>query len=281
MTLRLPIVLSIAGSDCSGGAGIQADIKTITALNGYAATAITALTAQNTQGVQAVSYASPELISQQLQAIFEDLDVDAVKIGMTGASDVIHAIADALQQHPCRHVVFDPVMVSTSGHKLTEDDAIETACHRLMPHATLVTPNLNEAMVLLNDTIRTVEEMKAAARALRERYHTAFLIKGGHLAEGEMCDVLCDREGGIHLFSQPRIKTKNLHGTGCTLSSAIATLLAQGRSYTEAINEAKAFLTALLVSGTAFAPIGQGHGPLLHTLGNRTFGHTPAETNRP
>lgn len=186
------IVLSVAGSDSSGGAGIQADIKTISALGGYAATAITAITVQNTLGVQAVHPVPAELVGKQMQAVMEDLRPDAIKIGMTGNVEIISEIARLLHQYSPQQVVLDPVMVSTSGHNLMTDEAVEAICTLLLPEVSLVTPNLHETEVLLQQPVHTVDEMEGAACRLFEKYHCAFLIKGGHLKGNEMCDVLYD-----------------------------------------------------------------------------------------
>ena len=256
------IVLSVAGSDCSAGAGIQADIKTISALDGYAATAITAVTVQNTLGVQSVHPVSAELVGRQMQAVMEDLQPDAIKIGMTGNVMIVDEIVRVLRQYSPRRVVFDPVMVSTSGHKLMTDEAVEAICTRLLPVVSLVTPNLNEAEVLLRQPVHTVDDMECAAHLIYEKYQCACLVKGGHLDGNEMCDVFYDgRE--LHLFVAGRIHTGNLHGTGCTLSSAIATCLAQGFPMYEAVELAKTYITKVIEAGKDLH-IGHGNGPLWH-----------------
>ena len=221
-----PVILAIAGSDPSGGAGIQADIKTVSALGGYAAAAVTAITVQNTRGVAQVEYLSPETVGRQCGAVIEDLSPDAVKIGMTGTPAIISAIAEVLERYGCRNVVFDPVALSTSGKILTQPDALETACNRLFPLCRVVTPNLPEASLLTGEPITDEEEMRRAARLLHERYGCAFLIKGGHLDADRPTDILYD--GRMYAYTADRIETSNLHGTGCTLSSAIATLLGRG-----------------------------------------------------
>ena len=264
MDKKKVIVLSVAGSDSSAGAGIQADIKTISALDGYAATAITAVTVQNTLGVQGVHPLPAELVGRQREAVMEDLRPDAVKIGMTGNEAIIGEIADVLRRYPVRHVVFDPVMVSTSGHKLMTDEAIDAIRTRLLPMVSLVTPNLHEAEVLLRQPVRTVDDMECAARQLCEEFRCACLVKGGHLEGNDMCDVFYDgRE--LHLFAAGRIHTENLHGTGCTLSSAIATFLAQGFPMYEAVELAKTYITKVIEAGKDLH-IGQGNGPLWHFL---------------
>ena len=256
------IVLSVAGSDSSGGAGIQADIKTISALGGYAATAITAITVQNTLGVQAVHPVPAELVGEQMQAVMEDLRPDAIKIGMTGNVEIISEIALLLFDFSPRQVVLDPVMVSTSGHNLMTDEAVEAICTLLLPEVSLVTPNLHETEVLLQQPVHTVDEMEDAACRLFEKYHCAFLIKGGHLKGNEMCDVLYDGNQ-LNIFGSNRIRSGNLHGTGCTLSSAIATFLAQGASLYEAVEQAKEYISCAIEAGKDLH-IGQGNGPLWH-----------------
>lgn len=256
------IVFSVAGSDSSGGAGIQADIKTISALGGYAAAAITAITVQNTLGVQAVCPVPAEVVGQQIRAVMDDLKPDAIKIGMTGNVDIVCEIAHVLHQYSPRQVIFDPVMVSTSGHKLMPDEAVDAICTRLFPEVSLVTPNLLEAAVLLQQPIGSIEEMEEAVLRLYEKYRCAFLIKGGHLDGNDMCDVLYDGKQ-MNLFGGRRILSENLHGTGCTLSSAIATFLAQGLSLYEAVEQAKEYVSQAIISGRNLH-IGQGNGPLWH-----------------
>lgn len=257
-------VLSIAGSDPSGGAGIQADIKAITALGGYAATAITALTVQNTHGVSGVFAVPADTVAEQIQAVMEDIEPQAVKIGMVNDAAIVRVIAGAIRRYAPRHVVFDPVMMSTSGHRLIEQGMTETLERELIPLATLITPNMSEAEVLARRTLGTVKRMEEAAAELAERYGTAVLIKGGHLAGERMCDVLCDGKG-LHRFESPRIDTRNLHGTGCTLSSAIATLLARGKGVEQAVAEAKQYVSEAIGAGSRMT-IGHGNGPLWHAV---------------
>lgn len=259
-----PVILSIAGSDPSGGAGIQADIKTVSALDGYAAAVLTAVTVQNTCGVRAVEYLSPELVRQQIEAVAEDLPLRAVKIGMTGTADIVGAVARALDNR-CGDtpVVLDPVMISTSGHSLTRSDAVEALCRELMPRCRVATPNLNEAAVLAGAPLGTLAEAREAARMLHGRYGCAILIKGGHLDGERSTDILCDGDGTLHLFSSPRIETRNLHGTGCTLSSAIATLLGHGLALSEAVRRAKKYIDHAIAAARDLH-IGHGHGPLWH-----------------
>lgn len=256
-----PIILSVAGSDPSGGAGIQADIKTISALGGYAATAVTALTIQNTQGVQRVNYLPPVIVADQVKAVLADLDVAAVKIGMMGKYDIIKAVSCILIKRREIPIVFDPVMLATSGHSLADKKSVEGMKLFLLPQCQLATPNLNEASMLIGEKIRTVDEMKQAAMALHRQYNCAFLIKGGHLDGEEMTDVLFD--GELHIFTSPRIETKNLHGTGCTLSSAIATYLGMGCGLVDAVTQAKEYLNRAMVSASHLT-IGKGNGPVWH-----------------
>lgn len=261
---RPAAVLSIAGSDPSGGAGIQADIKAVTALGAYAATAITAVTVQNTLGVRSVYPIPPQVVADQIDAVMEDIAPQAVKIGMVNDAEIVRTIAAALRRHTPQWVVYDPVMVSTSGHRLIEERTTEIIENELIPAATIITPNMSEAGVLWRRPITSLGEMEDAARELCERYGTAVLIKGGHLTEGPICDILC-RDGRTERFTGERIATRNLHGTGCTLSSAIAALLAQGFPLVEAIAEAKRYVTAAIRAGSRME-IGHGNGPLWHMV---------------
>ncbi len=267
-----PIVLSIAGSDPSGGAGIQADIKAISACGGYAAAAITAVTVQNTAGVSEVEYLRPELVAAQIDAVMSDLAVDAVKIGMTGTVPIVEAIASQLAVHPVLYVVTDPVMVSTSKDSLTLPEAVDALCSKIFPRSHLVTPNIDEASRLAGFRIRSVEDMDRAAALLRDRYGCAFLVKGGDLpaASGQSVpdivsqstDVLCDLDGLVHITSE-RVLTNNLHGTGCTLSSSIAAFLGAGHPLREAVQTAVAYVHNAIVAAAPLR-IGHGHGPLRH-----------------
>lgn len=261
---KYPCILSIAGSDCSGGAGIQADLKTISALGGYAATAITAITVQNTTGVRAIHAVPPVYVRGQIEVVMEDIRPDAVKIGMINEVEIVKVIASCLRRYQPRYVVFDPVMVSTSGHKLIEDDAVSALTRELMPLSSLITPNLSEAEVLTGHSINNVEEMKAAAPDLLKFGCGAVLLKGGHLEGGKMCDVLqIAGEDEPHLFVSDKIESKNTHGTGCTLSSAIATFLTLGYDMPQAVERAKAYVTGGINAGKE-VHIGEGHGPLNH-----------------
>ena len=259
-----PCILSIAGSDCSGGAGIQADIKTISALGAYAASAITAITVQNTCGVEAVFPIPASFVAEQINAVLSDIRPVAVKIGMVTDTDIIRSIADCLRENKPKFVVFDPVMVSSSGRRLMEDCAIETMTNELIPQATLITPNLSEAEVLTGHQVSNIEEMKIAAKEILRFGSQAVLVKGGHLEGGRMTDVLqlAEQDEPI-LFSAPHIVSNNTHGTGCTLSSAIATFLALGESMENAIQHAKNYLYKGLFEGKDIS-IGKGHGPLNH-----------------
>ncbi len=253
-------VLSIAGSDSSGGAGIQADIKTIEAMGLFAQTAITALTAQNTMGVTGVLDVAPEFVRNQIDAVFDDIEPAAVKIGMVSQPGIIAAIADALVQRGASNVVVDPVMVATSGASLTGEGARRSLVERLLPLADVITPNLPEAESLWGHRIADRRDMERAACALAEVSDgAAVLIKGGH-AIGSAADLLCC-DGRMVWFEQDRIDNPNTHGTGCTLSSAIAVGLAKGLPVEEAVREAKRFVTGAISAGFA---LGSGSGPLDH-----------------
>lgn len=252
-------VLTIAGSDCSGGAGIQADIKTITAHGMYAMSAITSLTAQNTTGVYGVFDSTPEFLANQLDCIFTDIEPDAVKIGMVSDKELINVISEKLKEHKVCNIILDPVMVSTSGSKLLRDDAVDVLTKKLMPLASVITPNLDETEVLLGRKVKTVAEMRIAAEELGKKYNCGVLVKGGHLDE-KATDVLYDK-GEIFEFTSEKVVTDNTHGTGCTLSSAIACNVAKGCSLPESVNNAKAYLTGALKSGLN---LGKGNGPVNH-----------------
>lgn len=257
-------VLSIAGSDCSGGAGIQADLKTISALGSYAATAITAVTVQNTYGVRAIHPIPADIIKGQIQAVMEDIRPSAVKIGMVNDIAAIHVIAETLSTYRPQYVVFDPVMVSTSGHRLIEEDAIEVLKNELIPLATLITPNLKEAEVLYDHPIHTLTDMEDAASTLLRLGCKSILIKGGHLEGNDMTDILLsDKDSSALRYTSQKVESNNTHGTGCTLSSAIATFLAQGFPLAEAVKKAKDYVYNGILHGKD-VHIGDGHGPLNH-----------------
>lgn len=261
-----PIVLSVAGSDSGGGAGIQADIKTISSLGVYAATVITAITAQNTLGVRAIQSVNVDVFQQQLEAVLDDFEVDAIKIGMLHTPEIVEVLAMALRKYKPKYIVLDPVMVATSGDSLIQQASIETIKKYLFPLASIITPNLKEASILLNRTIQTVEEMKQAAYNLLSFGCHAVLIKGGHLKDKSMTDVLwINGESTSHCFSSAYIETQNSHGTGCTLSSAIASYLALGYEMKEAVDLAKQYVFQAIIQGKDIC-IGHGHGPLNHAF---------------
>lgn len=259
-----PIILSIAGSDCSGGAGIQADIKTISALGGYAATAITAITEQNTLGISRSFTLPPESIFGQIEAIMSDLKPDAIKIGMIPNTETARIIIHFLQKYKPKHVVLDPVMVSSSGQQLMEENTIRLIARELLPLTEVFTPNLNETEVLIGKRCRNIKEMKDAAQRILSWGSNAVLIKGGHLDEEQMSDVLLT---SIHhkafVFSENKIISCNTHGTGCTLSSAIATFLAFGEQIPIAVEKAKSYTTAAIAASKDLH-IGEGKGSLNH-----------------
>jgi hydroxymethylpyrimidine/phosphomethylpyrimidine kinase len=261
--MSLPIALTIAGSDSSGGAGIQADLKTFAALEVYGASVITALTAQNTQGVHAIHPVPPAFVTAQMDAVFDDLDVKAVKIGMVGELSTIEAIAAALSRFKPAHVVLDPVMVATSGDRLLSADAVAGLRRDLFPLASLVTPNLPEAAALLGEPIARDEAAIAGqGRRLIAIGARAVLIKGGHGQGAESVDYfLCGDD--VVALAAPRLSTKNTHGTGCSLSSAIAANLARGERLEEAVRGAKAWITAAIAAADRLE-VGHGHGPVHH-----------------
>lgn len=257
-------VLSIAGSDCSGGAGIQADIKTCSAIGVYAMTVITSVTAQNTIGITGIMDISPEMVARQLDAIFSDISPDAVKIGMLSSKAIIETVAERLSRYSPRHIILDPVMISTSGHKLIDDSAIDSLMSQLLPIATLVTPNRHEAELLSSQTIDSRSDICNAAYKILKMGAKAVLIKGGHFNDADMTDYLFNQssdkpvEYKAHIINSP-----NTHGTGCTYSSAIASYLALGLDLNCAISKAKKYLTYALAAG-ADKCIGHGHGPVNH-----------------
>lgn len=258
-----PIAVTMAGSDSSGGAGIQADLKTFSALGVYGASVITALTAQNTRGVTAIHDVPDDFIAAQADAVFTDLDVRAVKIGMLSRPGAIRAVADALARHRARPVVLDPVMVAASGAKLLADAAVETLKEVLIPRCDLLTPNLPEAAVLLGRPMAEDEgEMLRQGEALLALGAGAVLMKGGHGSGPESVDLLVEPAGATRLVA-PRHATRNTHGTGCTLSSAVAAGLAKGEDLASAVREAKAYITGAIAAADMLA-VGHGHGPVHH-----------------
>lgn len=254
-------VLTIAGSDASGGAGIQADLKTFLAQGVYGMSAVTALTAQNTQGVFAVQEASPEFLRAEIDAVFTDIPPRAVKVGMVASAALIDVIAERLTYYEAAHVVVDPVMVATSGAPLLAADAAETLTRRLLPLAEVVTPNIPELTRLTGVGILSEESLTEAAVKAARRFGTAVLAKGGHFRGAEARDLLARPDGTPQWFTAPRSQNENTHGTGCTLSSAIAARLAKGETLEDAIAHAKAYLTGAIGYGLA---LGHGRGPLWH-----------------
>ena len=256
---NIKTALTIAGSDSCGGAGIQADIKTMTMNGVYAMSAITALTAQNTTGVRAISEVTPEFLGQQLDAVFEDIFPDAVKIGMVASSELIRVIAEKLRFYQARNIVVDPVMVATSGSALLKTDAIDTLTRELLPMATLVTPNIPEAEILSDSKIETADDMRAAAKKIGDTNNCAVLLKGGH-SVNDANDLLYANDN-FEWFAGKRIQTENTHGTGCTLSSAIASNLAKEFPLDESVRRAKEYISGALAAGL---DLGKGSGPMMH-----------------
>lgn len=259
--MKQKTALTIAGSDCSGGAGIQADLKTMTINGVYAMSVITALTAQNTTGVRSILEVTPQCLRDQLDMVFEDIFPDAIKIGMISSQPLIAVIATALREHGARQIVVDPVMVATSGSSLMQTDAIAALCTQLLPICTLATPNIPEAEVLSGISIQGASEMEAAARKIGDRYGCAVLVKGGH----QIYDAndLLYAKGKLTWFAGKRIENPNTHGTGCTLSSAIAANLAKGCTLPDAVARAKAYISAALA---AMLNLGHGVGPMDHAF---------------
>ena len=257
---RLKTALTIAGSDSSGGAGIQADLKTFQALGVYGMSAITAVTVQNTQKVFAIQQIEPRIVHDQIVCLFEDMPVDAVKIGMVSSVELIDAIARALNAVRRPPVVLDPVMISKSGYALLEPQARQALVAKLFPLAEVVTPNIHEAEALLGDTITSIEDMQRAAASIRRLGAAKVVVKGGHLAGDEAVDILYD---GLtfHRLAAARLQTTNTHGTGCTFSSAIAAGLAKGEAFYEAVYKAKHYITGAISHAL---DIGRGHGPTHH-----------------
>jgi hydroxymethylpyrimidine/phosphomethylpyrimidine kinase len=261
-----PIILTIAGSDSGGGAGIQADIKTTSALGAFATSAITAVTVQNTLGVSGIHDIPCDIVAAQIEAILSDFPVKAIKIGMINQAELVEVIASAVKKYCIENVVLDPVMVATSGDKLMQNSTIEKLKTELFPLSKIITPNLYEAGVLLNKKVTSIEEMELAAEELGSFGCKSVLIKGGHLSDNEMTDVLWvngEEETKIHTFSISKIQTKNLHGTGCSLSSAIATFLALEKDIPQSVELAKTYITHAIVAGKDIS-IGKGNGAVNH-----------------
>lgn len=257
--MKLKTAMTVAGSDCSGGAGIQADLKTMTMNGVYAMSAITALTAQNTTGVRSISEVTPEFLSDQLEMIFEDIFPDAVKIGMVSSTPLIEVIAEKLRMYGAKNIVADPVMVATSGSALIKNEAVRTLGEKLLPICTITTPNIPEAEILSGMTIKNEDDMESAARIIHEKFGCAVLIKGGH----SVCDAddLLYESDGCTWFRGKRIENPNTHGTGCTLSSAIAAHLAKGCTLKESVRLAKEYISQCLL---AQLDLGSGSGPMDH-----------------
>ena len=256
-------VLSIAGSDSGGGAGIQADIKTISALGVYATTAITAVTAQNTCGVSSIEPVSPLLVKAQIEAVLSDIGADAIKIGMLHNMATAKAVSEAIVQYNPQYVILDPVMISTSGHKLIEDETIDFIRNTLMKQASLITPNIDEAALLAQCEIQSEKEVYTAAEKLLNTGCQAVLMKGGHLKGETMTDILFTKNKNPLVLKEKHITSQNTHGTGCTLSSAIASYLALGQQLEDAVIAAKRYITQAIEAGSVVT-VGKGHGPLNH-----------------
>lgn len=264
MKKRYSRVLTIAGSDSGGGAGIQADIKAISAMGCYAASAITAITVQNTLGVQAVHPVPLDILEGQIDAVLSDIGADAVKIGMLHSAEVVNLVADMLEKYRIRNVVLDPVMVSTSGHRLIEEEAVEVVRMRLMPLARVITPNVPEAEILAGCRIVSESDFDEIARSLSDSNRVSVLMKAGHLDGETVVDYFYNAEDGtMTKLPSERIHTKNTHGTGCTLSSAFAAALARGEDLTCAAESAKTYIEQAIISGAEYE-IGGGHGPVNH-----------------
>lgn len=258
--------LTIAGSDSGGGAGIQADLKTFSALGCFGMSAITALTAQNTVAVTAIHEVPPNVVAAQIDAVITDIGVDAVKIGMLSSPEIIETVADRLRAHRVERIVLDPVMVAKSGDKLLRDESIDALKSELVPIATVITPNMPEAEVLTGDRLETNEDLEKACRSLAQLGSTSVLIKGGHSTADSSDDCLfIGTEDGpeIHWLTEKRVDSPNTHGTGCTLSSAIAAHLAKGNEILDAVRLAKRFISEAITAGAEYK-IGQGHGPVHH-----------------
>ena len=257
-------VLTIAGSDSGGGAGIQADLKTFSAIGCYGMSVITALTAQNTRGVTGIHAVPPSFAAQQIDAVLSDIGADAVKIGMLYSDELIEVVAGALKKHGARKIVLDPVMVAQSGDKLLQDDAIEAIKTHLMPLSDVVTPNIPEASVLCGRQLKNWRDIENAAEILARHGSRSILIKGGHGNENKSTDLLfLARENRFVRLTADRIETDNNHGTGCTLSSAIASYMAKGMDIEEAVQKAKTFMNQAIAAGAPYK-LGHGHGPVHH-----------------
>ena len=269
---RYPRVLSIAGSDSAGAAGIQADLKTFAALGCYGMTAITAVTAQNTRGVTAIHVVPPDMLRAQIDAVMSDIGADAIKIGMLPNPEAVRVVADTLAHYRPRHVVLDPVMVATRGTRLMAAETVQVMVELLFPQVSVVTPNLDEAHVLLGHTVHGMEGLEAAAHGVRAQGASAVLLKGGHLQGDTVVDLLAAADGTSLRWVAPRIASQNLRGTGCTLSSAITAYLALGHTLPHAVELARAYLMQAITTGCNVTT-GNGHGPLNH-------GHAPVAMHK-
>lgn len=257
-------VLTIAGSDSGGGAGIQADIKAISACGCYAASAITAVTVQNTLGVHNVMPVPTDIVCQQIKAVLDDIGADAIKVGMLHNEEVVRAVAQLLQKYAIPNVVLDPVMISTSGHRLIEESAIAALRQTLMPLAKVITPNIPEAEILLGRTISSQQDIPDAAAELAKQLQVSVLLKAGHLSENKLADVLYDHSSQqVYTYSSERVYTRNTHGTGCSLSSALASFLAKGLTLPDATREATRYMAQAIIAGAEYE-IGHGYGPVAH-----------------
>jgi hydroxymethylpyrimidine/phosphomethylpyrimidine kinase len=262
MTDRIPVALTIAGSDSGGGAGIQADLKSFHAFGVFGASALTAVTVQNTRGVSGVHPIPVDIVRAQIRAVAEDLHPAACKSGMLATAELVRAVAESIREHRLPHFVLDPVMVASSGDRLLDEDAERTVADELVPLAALVTPNLDEAAILVGAPVDDVDGMRRAASALVEMGARAALLKGGHLRSSELVDVLFDGEDW-HEWRRPKLETRNTHGTGCTLSAAIAAGLAHGRPLTRAVEDALGYVSRAMQAAPG---LGGGHGPLNHMV---------------
>lgn len=264
MKKRYKIALSIAGSDPSGGAGLQADLKTFSACGCYGATAVVAVVDENTQGVTGVFPVSPSFVRGQIKSVLDDLGADAVKIGMLHSAEMVRTVKDTLAEYDVRNIVLDPVMVATSGDPLLEDDAIDTLKNVLVPFARVITPNIPEAEILLGEKILSQDALPDCARRLSQGGKVSVLLKAGHLSDAELVDVFYNAEtDNVMLFPSRRLDTPNTHGTGCTLSSAVAAFLARGFALDDAVRNAKEYIGKAIEAGAGYE-IGHGHGPVHH-----------------
>ena len=261
---KYPSVLTIAGSDPGGGAGIQADLKTFAALGCYGMSIITALTAQNTCGVRAIHTVPADFVKMQLETLLEDIQPNAIKIGMVHSVDHVNVITEVLQQYPDIRIIYDPVMISSSGHQLIEDDAISSIIEKLFPLSALITPNVDEASLLANIPIKTVEDMRSAGSKILEMKPKALLLKGGHLESEQLTSLLFDASGIVKTLHTDKVITKNTHGTGCTLSSAIASYVARGLPLSDAVAQAQDYVYDAILQA-ADVLCGKGNGSLNHS----------------